>query len=101
MYPLAAGLCFLPKPATFLPAEARGGHEKFGASQRGASEDILDAEAGSNSGPRGGELIIHRYNDKKPTVFSNLAGSELLPTAGTAVGFGDRCIALPQILACT
>ncbi|CAE7942289.1 POB3 [Symbiodinium necroappetens] len=76
LYPLAAGLCFLPKPATFLPAEARGGHEKFGASQRGASEDILDAEAGSNSGPRGGELIIHRYNDKKPTVFSNLAGAD-------------------------
>jgi len=59
LYPLAAGLCFLPKPATFLPAE-----------------DILDAEAGSNSGPRGGELIIHRYNDKKPTVFSNLAGAD-------------------------
>ncbi|CAE7487933.1 POB3 [Symbiodinium sp. CCMP2456] len=59
LYPLAAGLCFLPKPATFLPVE-----------------DILDAEAGSNSGPRGGELIIHRYDDKKPTVFNNLTGAD-------------------------
>ncbi|CAE7201447.1 POB3 [Symbiodinium natans] len=59
LYPLSAGLCFLPKPAVFLPIE-----------------DIFDAEAGSNSGPRGGELIIHRLSEKKPTVFGNLAGAD-------------------------
>ena len=41
LYPLAAGLCFLPKPATFLPAEAWwGGDERLGGPRSMGSEHL-------------------------------------------------------------
>ncbi|CAJ1363528.1 unnamed protein product [Effrenium voratum] len=60
LYPLSVGLCFLPKPAIFMPAK-----------------DILHAEAGSGHGPRGGDLIIHRISNTTPHIFSNLAGADV------------------------
>ena len=42
------GLCFLPKPAIFVPGE-----------------DMLQAEAGPRRGPRGGDLILHRVQSKQ------------------------------------
>ena len=43
IYPLSIGLCFVPKPAVFVPAE-----------------DMLQAEAGTGRGPRGADLLLHR-----------------------------------------
>lgn len=48
IYPLSVGLCFLPKPAIFVPGE-----------------DMLQAEAGPRRGPRGGDLILHRVQSKQ------------------------------------
>lgn len=58
VFPLHVGLIFLPKPALFV-----------------AAEDILEAQAGTGRGPRGGDLIIHRTSGGAPVKFENVAGA--------------------------
>ncbi|CAE8597715.1 unnamed protein product, partial [Polarella glacialis] len=60
IYPLRGGLCFLPRPATFIPAE-----------------DILSAEAGKGGGPRGGDLVVHRVDKALPDTFSNVSRADI------------------------
>ena len=57
LYPLRAGLIFLPKPPIFVE-----------------SDDILEAQAGT--GVRGGDFIIHRAAGGE-VKFQNLAGSDV------------------------
>jgi len=59
IYPLSIGLCFVPKPAVFVPAE-----------------DMLQAEAGTGRGPRGADLLLHRVAGGQ-VRFESIPGSDM------------------------
>eukprot|EP00434_Breviolum_minutum_P018057 symbB.v1.2.015924.t1/scaffold1202.1/size131747/8 len=59
IYPLSIGLCFVPKPAVFVPAE-----------------DMLQAEAGTGRGPRGADLLLHRVAGAQ-VRFESIPGSDM------------------------
>ena len=60
LFPLHVGLIFLPRPALFVPAE-----------------DILEAQAGTGRGRRGGDLVIHRACGEKAAKFENIQGGHM------------------------